>query len=314
MNSVLENAIKSGNIAGAYMISGASAQATQMQIDEFLLHLFCESKTACRKCAGCIKYLNRSHVDLTVIESKGKTIKIEDVRSIPAAVAQKAYEGGFKAIVIPDASMMTPQAQNALLKVLEEPPSNTVFLLGAQNIKNILPTIQSRCIIQKTSFSLEETQKRLANELKIPTLRARVLSRAANGDFYLAQKFFSEDFFAVREDVILVLNRLWNAKNMATSATLELIMKHENSIALVLDFALLYIRDVLLFKHIGKAEQMINEDKMTDIEQHAKQSDYVLVNTSDIVFGLVVKYAQCAGLNSKLAIERMLFELLEVVL
>ncbi|MEG0915335.1 MAG: hypothetical protein RSG57_06255, partial [Christensenellaceae bacterium] len=64
----------------------------------------------------------------------------------------------------------------------------------------------------------------------------------------------------------------------------------------------------------GKAEQMINEDKMTDIEQHAKQSDYVLVNTSDIVFGLVVKYAQCAGLNSKLAIERMLFELLEVVL
>ncbi len=312
MNEILENAIRTGEIAGAYLLAGASPEEGQRQIDDFLLHVFCDTKTACEKCPGCLKYLHRSHADLFVIEPAKSTIKIDDVRAIPAAVAKKPYEGGYQAVVIAQADTMTPQAQNALLKVIEEPPAHTVFMLGAQNTKNILPTILSRCIILKTSFSREETEKLLHTEHDLPTLKARVLANAAKGDYYLAVSYLKQGFFEVRDDMILALNRLFGAKNMATSATLDLFLKHEGAVDLCLASALMYLSDVLLYKHTGGT--LVNEDKLHDIAQHAKQRDYTLVNTQKILFDCVAKRAQCAGLNTKLALESMLFHILEVIL
>ncbi len=247
------------------------------------------------------------------IEAKG-SIKIDDVRSVPAEVANKAYEGGYKAVVIAQADAMTPQAQNALLKVVEEPPANTVFVMGAQNIKNILPTILSRCIILKTSLSKEKAEEMLREEQKLPTLKARVLSDAAGGDYHLALSFLQDDFFDARDDMILALNRLWTARNMATSATLELFLKHEAAISLCLDVALRYIADVLVYKHTGEAGHIINQDKLSEIAQHARLRDFILVNTQEKIYDCVVKRAQCAGLNTKLALQSMLFHILEVIL
>ena len=122
MNEILENALKTGKIAGAYLIAGSSPEAAQEQIDEFLLRVFCHTGTGCRTCPGCVKYLRRSHADLFMIEPTKNTISIGDVRDTPAAIAKKPYEGGFQAVVIARADAMTPQAQNALLKAVEEPP------------------------------------------------------------------------------------------------------------------------------------------------------------------------------------------------
>lgn len=312
MNEILENALKTGNIAGAYLLAGSSPEETQRQIDEFLLHVFCNTRTACGQCPGCLKYMHRSHADLFVVEAAKSTIKIDDVRDIPAAVSKKPYEGGYQAVVIARADAMTPQAQNALLKVVEEPPEHTVFMLGAQNTKNILPTILSRCIILKTSFSRAETEKLLHQEHDLPTLRARVLANAAKGDYYLALSYFKQGFFEIRDDMILALNRLFTAKNMATSATLDLFLKHEGAIDLCLATALMYLGDVLMYKHTGKTA--VNEDKLREIAQHAKLRDFVLTNTQQILFDCVAKRAQCAGLNTKLALESMLFHILEVIL
>lgn len=312
MNEILENALKTGHIAGAYLIAGSSPEETQRQIDEFLQRVFCDQKTACGQCPGCRKYLHRSHADLFLIEAAKSTIKIDDVRGIPAAVAKKPYEGGYQAVVIAQADAMTPQAQNALLKVIEEPPEHTVFMLGAQNTKNILPTILSRCIILKTSFSPEETEKMLHQEHDLPTLRARVLANAAKGDYYLAAAYHKQGFFEIRDDMILALNRLFTSKNMATSTTLDLFLKHDGAIDLCLAAALMYLGDVLMYKHAGTT--MVNEDKLREIAQHAKLRDYVLVNTQQILFDCVTKRAQCVGLNTKLALESMLFHILEVIL
>ncbi len=314
MNEIFESAVKTGKIAGAYLIAGASPETTKQQIDEFLLHVFCNTKTACGKCAGCLKYLHESHVDIVKIEAAKNTIKIDDVREIPAQVAKKSYEGGYKAVVISEADAMTPQAQNALLKVVEEPPENTVFVLGAQNTKNILPTILSRCIILKTSLSREQTEKQLCQEQKIPTLRARVLSAATKGDYYLAVSYLQDGFFEIRDNMILALNRLWTAKNMATSATLALFLKHDAKIGLCLTVALQYIADVLVYKHTHETDGMINEDKLHEISSHARYRDYVLVNTQQQLLECMVRRAQCPGLNTKLALESMLFHILEVIL
>ena len=313
MNEILECALKTGKVAGAYLIAGACADATKNEIDEFLQKVYCSSHTACGTCPGCLKYLHRNHADVFRIEAKN-SIKIDDVRGIPAAVSEKSYEGGYKAVIIAKADSMTPQAQNALLKIIEEPPPDTVFMLGAQNVKNILPTIQSRCIILKTSFSEIQTEQQLVQEQRLPTLRARVLAHAAGGDYFLAQQYLEDDFFEARDDMVLALNRLWSAKNMATSATLALFLKHEQAIGLCLDIAIRYIADILIYKHTGKTEGIVNQDQLHAIEKHAVLSDFVLVNTQDQYFDCVVKRAQCAGLNTKLALESMLFHILEVII
>ncbi|MEG0257343.1 MAG: DNA polymerase III subunit delta' C-terminal domain-containing protein [Christensenella sp.] len=312
MNDILKNALETNNIAGAYLLAGLSPEETQKQIDEFLLHVFCDTKTACKKCAGCMKYLHRNHADLFVVEAAKNTVKIDDVRDIPAAVSKKPYEGGYQAVVIAQADTMTVQAQNALLKVIEEPPAYTVFMLGAQNIKNILPTILSRCIILKTSFSREKTEKLLHEEQNLPTLKARVLANAAKGDYYLAVSYLQLGFFEVRDDMLLALKRLTTAKNMATSATLELFLKHDGAIDLCLDCALQCLGDVMMYKHTGNV--CVNEDKLQEIAQYAQLRDYELVNIQQILFECMVKRAQCAGLNTKLALESMLFNILEVTL
>lgn len=312
MNEILENALKTGKIAGAYLIAGSSPEAAQEQIDEFLLRVFCHTGTGCRTCPGCVKYLRRSHADLFMIEPTKNTISIGDVRDIPAAIAKKPYEGGFQAVVIARADAMTPQAQNALLKAVEEPPDHTVFMLGVQNTKNILPTILSRCIILKTSFSPAETERLLHEEHGVPTLRARVLTAAAKGDYHLAVAYLSKGFFEIRDDMILALNRLFTARNMATSATLELFLKHEGALDLCFVTAQQYIADVLLYKHTGRVS--VYEDKLREIEQHAQMRDFVLVNIQRILLEYTAKRAQCAGLNVKLALESMLFHILEVIL
>ncbi|MDL2238171.1 hypothetical protein LJC56_10175 [Christensenellaceae bacterium OttesenSCG-928-K19] len=311
MNEALENALKTGKIAGAYLIEGATGEAVRAESDGFLQRLFCTKGTGCGACGGCLKYGSRNHADLLFIETEAKTIKVDEVRSILPFVYNKSYEGGYKAVLIPEADRMTDQAQNALLKVLEEPPADTVLLLGAQDAKNLLPTIRSRCIILKTQ-TLGDAEQRLMEEFSLSTLKARVLLAVANGDYYLAKKYAQQGYFELRDDMILALNRLFVAKSMATSATEKLFLAHEQQLAEAIATALLYLRDVLVLRHTGDASRVANTDKLAEIEKHAMVPDVVLVNTAELLNGLAVKLAQCPGLNKKLVLTGTLFDILEV--
>ncbi len=114
-------------------------------------------------------------------------MKVDEVRDIPAFVYRRSYEGGFKAVLVAGADDMTEQAQNALLKVLEEPPDNTVFVLLAENSKSLLPTIRSRCIILTAQKIVPDAEKLIGEEFGVSTAGARVMLRAAGGDYYKAK-------------------------------------------------------------------------------------------------------------------------------
>ncbi len=311
MNDVLQSALQSGNIAGAYLLQASSAQTVRQEIDAFLQRLFCESHSACGTCDGCRKVLGNTHADILTIDPAGKTIRVDDVRVIPMEVAKQSYEGGHKAVCIPEAEKMTPQSQNALLKVLEEPPTGCVFLLGCCNLRNMLPTILSRCILVKIAYDVEQTMEQLREECGLSAVRAAALSQFAQGDFLLAQSMVEQDFFAMREDAFLILNRLWNAKNRATSAVMQMIVKHENALGTLLGVMQAVCADVLTLRYAGQA---VFADKMGELRQFGAVSDCVLTNTELLIGDLIAKRQQCAGLNSKLALEKLLFDILEVVL
>ncbi len=312
MNDVLRGALQTGNIAGAYLVEGASADSILAQVDAFLMRLYCDEKAACGKCGGCIKYKNKTHADLLVIETDAKTIKVDAVREIAPFVYRKAFEGGWKAVLILQADKMTDQAQNALLKVLEEPPDDTIFVLGAADSKYLLPTILSRCIILRACKSDENAIFTLMEEFSLPTVKARTLLAVADGDYYLAKKYAEQDYFALRADMMLMLSRLFGARSMATSATEKLALKYADTMEEAFAIALLYLKDVISYKYMGNAEFVANADVLPEIEKHAQESAEMLINTADILAKFLQECELCQGVNKKLLLTGMLFDILGV--
>jgi DNA polymerase-3 subunit delta' len=236
------------------------------------------------------------------------------VRDIPSFVYRKSYEGGYKAVIAAGAQDMTEQAQNALLKVLEEPPARTVFLLLTQNAKSLLPTILSRCIILDARSDTPDAEGRIAEEFSVSTAAARVMLRAAGGDYYKARIYAENGYTEMRNDMILALGRLFYAKNMAVSVTEKLILKYEGLLALAMDVALIYLKDVLGYKHTGDEGAVVNIDRIEEIKKHAMLRDRTLAGTAGLLAGFTAKSRQCPGANKKLMLTGTLFDILEVTI
>lgn len=99
----------------------------------------------CGQCPDCQKIRCGNHPDVTMLKADGATVKIHQIRLLQERVFFKCYEGKNKVIMMDDAHLMTQEAANSLLKLLEEPPSNTVFILLAQDLAALPSTIVSRC-------------------------------------------------------------------------------------------------------------------------------------------------------------------------
>ena len=122
------------------------------------------ARRPCGVCGPCRRVMSDTHPDLhTIVPEKGKkSIGIDVMRDMIAQVGVKSFEAGTKAILIPQAELMTPQAQNCLLKTLEEPSENTVFFLITEQPGALLPTVVSRCrVIRFHPLSTEACEKRL---------------------------------------------------------------------------------------------------------------------------------------------------------
>ncbi len=167
--------------------------------------LMCRSDTdiPCNKCNDCIMAASGEHPDITVIEkgiplssgiTKGRsTIPVDDIREMISICSRYAFEGGNRAVVIADAENMTPQAQNSLLKILEEPPQNTYFILTSGHPDLLLTTVRSRCRnIKIIPWESSYIEKILTDSGVSPDIaqKAAVLSSGSIGK---ARKLASDD-------------------------------------------------------------------------------------------------------------------------
>ena len=156
----LSSAYQSKTLPHALMLTGPLGISKQHFAEQFSLFLLCSSPhagRACGRCKSCSLCLAGSHPDWTNIgpEEAHKAIRVDTIRSIQQRLQQTAQQGGNKVCIICPAENMNENAANALLKVLEEPPANTYFLLVVHQVSKILPTILSRA--QRVSFALPST-------------------------------------------------------------------------------------------------------------------------------------------------------------
>ena len=137
--------------------------------------LFCQNgDKPCGVCPACKRFMGGSHPDSHYVRGK-KSIGVDEIRSLNLALQSVAYEGGYKTVIIEDAGIMTVQAQNSLLKTLEEPPPGTVFLLTVTGVGEVLPTVRSRCrIVQMPPFSAEAVEEILVRRGVERTQAARL--------------------------------------------------------------------------------------------------------------------------------------------
>jgi len=131
-----------------YLLCGPSGSGKRTLAKLLAAALQCTEPTVpCGHCAPCRKVCNGTHPDvITVDDPEKKTVQVDLIRKARADMYVRPNEGNHKIYVIPRAQDMNDNAQNALLKILEEPPSYGVFLLLTDNAEKLLPTVRSRCV------------------------------------------------------------------------------------------------------------------------------------------------------------------------
>ena len=161
---LLEKAAREDRLAHLLIFHGGSALSRKEEAVRMAQILNCSSPSEegpCQVCNSCLKIINDNHPDVLWLKPLKTTVGIEQVLTWQQKVYLKNYEGTYKVSIIEKAEGLTLPAANALLKVVEEPPENSIIILSADNVEGILPTIQSRA--QLLYFSDREDNGRLTD-------------------------------------------------------------------------------------------------------------------------------------------------------
>lgn len=164
-------------------------------------------------CKSCMQIMNDNFSDLIIIEPKGNYILIDDIRELRSKLSLKSYSGNIRGVIIDEADLMTVEASNALLKTLEEPGLNTIFILITSRPNRIISTIASRCqTLNFVSPKKDDIERELIDRLELKPQIARFLSRLYNYNFYRAKEIASdEQNLEIRDQILNILSKILNS-------------------------------------------------------------------------------------------------------
>ena len=148
---ILQRAILADRVSHAWLLSGSSASDLLGMALAFAQTLQCTQKDprtadACMQCRSCLQAMEGNHPDIRIWgHEKPTTFSVDEVRSLVSDVSIRPFSSDRKVYIVPDAHLMRAEAQNALLKTLEEPPDYIVILLLTHSTDAMLETVRSRC-------------------------------------------------------------------------------------------------------------------------------------------------------------------------
>ncbi|MCX5874733.1 MAG: DNA polymerase III subunit delta' [Deltaproteobacteria bacterium] len=217
----------------------------------------------CGQCPSCRKFRSGSHPDFIIIEPEGAAIKINQVRELKKTLAFPPFEAKIRVALLCDIHTMRREAANSLLKTLEEPPSQTMLILTADEAGGILPTILSRCqTVPFFPLPQAEVAKILAQEAGIELESAATLAAMAEGSLGRARLILAKDLLGLRQQIVDHLLRLEPNTPTAIQALGELAesaAKLKEDLGELLELLTTWLHDLLLFGH-GAAGSIINLD------------------------------------------------------
>ncbi|MBO4981885.1 MAG: DNA polymerase III subunit delta [Lachnospiraceae bacterium] len=276
----LQNAVAAKKISHAYIINGEKSSGKEFIAKIFAMTLQCEKGgiNPCQECHSCKQALSGNQPDIIrVMHEKPGTISVDDIRAqVNNDVEIKPYSSPYKIYIINEAEKMTPQAQNAILKTLEEPPEYVVILLLTTNVNALLPTILSRCVLLNMKpVADEQVRKFLMEQEKVPDYKADVCVAFARGNIGKAKLLASsEDFENVKAEALSLLRYVQDMELHEIVAAIKKIGDYKLEVSDYLDIIAIWYRDVLLFKATSDVNHLIFKEEISNIRKVAQRSSY----------------------------------------
>lgn len=304
--------IKKRNLSHAYIINGETGSGRRLLASALTKALLCENRTeegdACGICKSCIQTDSNNHPDVRFVTHEKASIGIDDIREqLINDITIKPYSSNHKVYIIPDSNKMTEQAQNALLKTIEEPPSYATILLLTENAENLLQTISSRCITLNTEpLKQEEIAQYLIRNLQMEPEQAKIAAGFCQGNVGKAIRFASsEDFQEMKNDTLQLLKRIDAMEITDIVSIIKELSLRKGKINEYLDLMLLWYRDVLMFKVTKDANLLLYRDEFKAISKQASVRNYA--DIEKIIKAIdKAKIRLSANVNFETAIELLL--------
>jgi DNA polymerase-3 subunit delta' len=309
--NTLQTAIKSNNISHAYIFEGAKGIGKRETALAFSSMLMCEAdETPCGRCKTCQLLQQSSHPDFQEIYlDEDKSISVEDIRNLLKGIIIKPLYSKYKVFVINNADNMTVQAQNALLKSLEEPPGYIVFILTVQSGTAMTPTIRSRC--QRIFFnklSYDELKGILKAKYGVVKPEWDFIASYADGVIGTAIDLVdSPEYLEIRDDIIEQVMQLLQSQDTDVYILYELFEKYDDKIDYILRVILIFLRDIIVYNQTGNFSILINSDKKDMIVKNA------CINLSSLIKSIRAIWSAKKSLevnaNFQLTVEVMLMKI-----
>lgn len=289
----LQNAITMDKVSHAYIINGPDKSGKMMLAEAFAQTLQCErledtieevksvgagEMEPCMECHSCKQAMSKNQPDIIYVKhEKPNTISVDDIRTqINNDIVIKPYSSRYKIYIVDDAEKMNEQAQNALLKTIEEPPAYAIVILLTTNAAAFLPTILSRCVTLNIKVVPDEKIKKLLmSRYQIPDYQADVCVAFAQGNVGKAiQLASSDEFNDLKASVLQLIKRLRDIDLYEMTEAIKQINEYKLSISDYFDLMMVWYRDVLYFKATGDVNGLIFKDEVYDIKRQAEKSSY----------------------------------------
>ncbi len=312
----LQARTRNHNLAHAFLLKGTPGIGKYWFAKAISSWLLCESpnaRLACEKCKSCTMIRAGHHPDLLCVEpdESGKFIKVDQVRQLTEFAHKTAQQGGRRIIIINPAEAMNVNASNALLKCLEEPGAETLFLLVSHRSGDMLPTIRSRCQalnfkIPETSVGLDWLKKQLAARDE-----ANALLDLALGAPLLALSMSEQDILDIRKKLVQSIEALF--RGIETPVELAKKWQGEN-IILVLEWLTSWLEDVIRLAHMQDENNLRNKDQLKLIKYLSVKSQLLdVIQVRDWFTVQRQILLQGGNLNSQLLIEGSFCHYLKLV-
>lgn len=318
---LLRQSLAAGRPSHAYLFVGSRHVGKMTLAKELAQALNCPSQDdpPCGSCSSCTRIANNLHSDIEIVgaspreEDLGRPeINIELVRALQHRASYKPYEGSHRVFILPDADHLSREAANALLKVLEEPPSNTVFVLLSSRPQLLLPTIVSRCqslLLGRQPLALIES---ILLQLGVDADKSLSLARLSQGRIGWAisaarDPSLVEEWHGRLEEISSLLDfplakRFAEAEDLANRI-------NRNRYRGVEDFGLWdeWLRDLLLVTS-SRSDLACNQEWLPTLERQASLLSSQQVVRAIRLVGEIATHLE-ENVNARLALEVFMLEL-----
>lgn len=197
--SLLQEHVAHGNLRHAYLLTGPLGLGRRTLALALAQALNCPQPITpgqpCQSCHTCRRIHDQVYPDLSIVQSEqvGGILKIDPVRELQRSLALTPYEGRYRVALLLRFEEANQNAQNALLKTLEEPNPQVVLVLTAQSAESLLPTIVSRCeVLRLRPLPVEQVSQGLETRWGLPPERARLLAHLTDGRPGLALQYHQQ--------------------------------------------------------------------------------------------------------------------------